>query len=68
MSPEQKEVYVQGLEIHFQKRILVSIKLLLKENPVLPTSFNFKGECLIETLSREIREIKEYKKDYRSEM
>jgi hypothetical protein len=63
MSPNEKEEYVQGLDIHFQKRLLVSIKLLLKENPVLPTSFNFNGECLIESLSREIREIKDYKKD-----
>jgi len=29
------------------------IKLLLKENPVLPTSFKFKGECLILKIKRE---------------
>lgn len=37
------------------KRILVTIKLLLKENPVLPTAFNFKGSCLLETLIRNLK-------------
>lgn len=36
-----------------RKRVLVVIKLLLKENPILPTSFRFKGECLIVKLKRE---------------
>lgn len=39
------------------KRILVAIKLLLKENPVLPMAFNYKGKCLIETLMRNLREM-----------
>ena len=30
-------------DAHMAKRILVTIKLLLKENPILPTAFNFKG-------------------------
>ena len=37
------------------KRILVTIKLLLKENPVLPTAFNFKGKCLLESLMKNLR-------------
>ena len=39
------------------KRILVTIKLLLKENPVLPTAFNFKGKCLLESLMKNLREM-----------
>lgn len=39
------------------KRILVTIKLLLKENPVLPTAFNFKGKCLLESLMKNLREL-----------
>lgn len=39
------------------KRILVTIKLLLKENPVLPTAFNFKGQCLLESLMKNLREM-----------
>ena len=39
------------------KRILVTIKLLLKENPILPTAFNFKGKCLLETLMKNLREM-----------
>ena len=27
------------------KRALVAIKLLLKENPILPMAFNYKGKC-----------------------
>ena len=30
------------------KRLTVSIWLLLKENPVLPLSFKYKGNCLLE--------------------
>jgi hypothetical protein len=39
------------------KRILVTIKLLLKENPILPTAFNFKGQCLLETLMKNLKEM-----------
>jgi hypothetical protein len=39
------------------KRILITIKLLLKENPILPTAFHYKGKCLIEQLIREQREL-----------
>ena len=33
-----------------KERILVSIKLLLKENPTLPIGFKFKGKCLLTEL------------------
>lgn len=33
-----------------KERILVSIKLLLKENPTLPIGFKFKGRCLLSEL------------------
>lgn len=36
---------------------MVTIKLLLKENPVLPTAFNYKGNCLLETLMKNLREM-----------
>jgi hypothetical protein len=35
------------------KRIQIAIKMLLKENPMLPTSFKFGGDCLLEQLKRE---------------
>lgn len=35
------------------KRLTITICLLLKENPVLPLHFNFRGECLIERLKQE---------------
>ena len=35
------------------KRLTVSIWLLLKENPVLPLSFKYKGSCLLEQLKKE---------------
>jgi hypothetical protein len=34
-------------------RLLVAMKLLLQENPVLPTSFKYKGQCLIAKYERE---------------
>ena len=36
-----------------RQRLLVVIKLLLKDHPILPTSFKFKGECLIIKYKRE---------------
>lgn len=35
------------------KRISVAIVLLIKENPILPVSFKFEGQCLLETLKAE---------------
>ena len=35
------------------KRLIVAIVLLIKENPVLPFSFIFMGECLLENLKQE---------------
>ena len=35
---------------------MITIKLLLKENPYLPTAFNFKGKCLLEKYLKEHRE------------
>ena len=35
------------------KRLRVTIKLLLKENPVLPVTFIYKGSCLLEALRKE---------------
>lgn len=40
------------------KRLIVAICLLLKENPFLPLSFNFNGECLLEKLKRENEHLK----------
>ena len=34
-------------------RLQTSIKLLLKENPVLPNVFNFNGKCLLRSLKKE---------------
>jgi hypothetical protein len=36
-----------------RKRLQVGMKLLLKENPFLPTSFKFDGICLLEKYKRE---------------
>ena len=36
-----------------EERIYIAVKLLLKENPVLPISFRFKGECLLEKYKRD---------------
>lgn len=35
------------------KRISVAIVLLIKENPILPVSFKFEGQCLLESLKAE---------------
>ena len=35
------------------KRLLVAIWLLLRENPILPLSFNFNGECMLLKLKKE---------------
>lgn len=40
------------------KRLVVAICLLLKENPVLPLTFNFGGEDLLQNLKREMQELK----------
>jgi len=42
------------------KRIQIAIKCLLKENPMMPQSFIFGGECMLEKLKRE---DKEYRKE-----
>ena len=39
------------------KRIIISIKLLLKENPVLPTSFIYKGSCLLLALKKQQKDL-----------
>jgi hypothetical protein len=44
-------------DIRMIKRALVAIKLLLKENPILPMAFNFKGKCSLETLMKDLREM-----------
>jgi len=44
------------LNTKMRKRMQIAIKLLLKENPVLPTGFRFNGEDLFEKLKREERE------------
>ena len=41
------------------KRLIVAICLLLKENPVLPLSFNFGGECLLQRLKREKENLRQ---------
>ena len=38
-------------------RLITAICLLLKEHPVLPFSFNFGQECLLEKLKRERKVI-----------
>ena len=35
------------------KRISIAIVLLIKENPILPVSFKYEGQCLLETLKAE---------------
>lgn len=35
------------------KRLIVSIVLLIKENPILPFNFKFKGKCMLEHLKQE---------------
>lgn len=54
------------------KRLIVTICLLLKENPVLPLSFNFGGECLLQRLKREREELKQVQNErkllYNSEL
>ena len=40
-----------------RKRLQIGIKLLLKENPVLPTAFKFNGVCLLEKLKREEKQF-----------
>ena len=48
--PDAKEERKRQLLI---KRITVAIWLLLRENPFLPFSFNFKGRCLLMSLKAE---------------
>lgn len=43
-------------DIAMAKRIQNTMKLLLKDNPYLPTSFMFQGECLLEKYKREVKE------------
>ena len=43
------------------KRLIVAICLLLKENPVLPLSFKFGGDCLLQQLKREKEELRQYR-------
>ena len=38
-----------------RKRLQVAIKLLLKENPIIPNTFKFRGKCLIEKYKAEER-------------
>ena len=40
-------------------RLLVAMKLLLKENPMLPQSFRYQGRCLIDHYKQEEREARE---------
>ena len=40
-------------DIKLIKRLETSIKLLLRENPVLPNVFNFNGKCLLNSLRKE---------------
>jgi hypothetical protein len=35
------------------KRLSIAIVLLIKENPILPVSFKYEGQCLLETLKAE---------------
>lgn len=35
------------------KRISIAIVLLIKENPILPVSFKYEGQCLLESLKAE---------------
>ena len=55
---KQAEAHDNKKQVLF-KRLTVAICLLLKENPVLPLHFNFKGECLIERLKQERHELQE---------
>ena len=54
MKPEDEKL--TELNAKLRKRLLVAIKLLLKENPVLPTGFKYNGICLIEVYRKEERE------------
>lgn len=45
------------------KRLIVAICLLLKENPVLPLTFNFGGDCLLQNLKREMQHVKRIQKE-----
>lgn len=40
-------------EHKMRRRLVVVIKLLLKDHPILPTNFRFNGECLIQKLKRQ---------------
>ena len=35
------------------KRLIIAIWLLLRENPILPLSFNYNGECMLLKLKKE---------------
>ena len=41
------------------KRLVVMIMLLLKENPVLPLGFKFRGKCLLMQLKKDRKIYKE---------
>lgn len=43
------------------KRLTVAICLLLKEHPVLPLSFKFGGQCILQQLKRERDQLKQLK-------
>ena len=44
---------MQDKNQQMRKRLQIGIKLLIKENPVLPTGFKFNGICLLEKMKRE---------------
>jgi hypothetical protein len=47
------------------KRVTVAIWLVLKENPILPLQFNFKGKCLLIELKKQREEYIDKKKNFR---
>jgi len=40
----------KDMDLQLVNRLILAIKLLLKENPMLPVGFKFKNECLLENM------------------
>lgn len=53
MSDDLEEPNTERKRQVLIKRISVAIVLLIKENPILPVSFKFEGQCLLESLKAE---------------
>ena len=53
LSADPEDEQVERKRQVLIKRLSIAIVLLIKENPILPVSFKYEGQCLLETLKAE---------------